>query len=49
MSSPTSIHWARLKRVMRYLVNKRISIWKFEPTASEARVNERATVTGEVV
>ena len=40
MSSPTYIHWAGLKRVMRYLVNKRISIWKFEPTASEARDNE---------
>ena len=34
------IHWARLKRVMRYLVNERISILKFEPTASEARDNE---------
>ena len=40
MSSPTNIHWARLKRVMRYLVNKRTSIWKFEPTANEARDNE---------
>ena len=40
MSSPTNIHWARLKRVMRYLVNKRKSIWKFEPTANEARGNE---------
>ena len=40
MSCPTNIHWARLKRVMRYLVNKRISIRKFEPTASEARDNE---------
>ena len=40
MSSPPNIHWARLKRVMRQLVNKRISIWKFEPTASEARDNE---------
>ena len=34
MSSPTNIHWAGLKRVMRYLVNKRISIWKFEPQRS---------------
>ena len=25
----TNIHWARLKRAMRYLVNKRTSIWKF--------------------
>ena len=40
MSSPTNSHWARLKRVMRYLVNKRTSIWKFEPTANEARDNE---------
>ena len=40
MSSPTKIHWARLKRVMRYLVNRRTSIWKFEPTANEARGNE---------
>ena len=40
MSYPTNFHWARLKRVMRYLVNKRISIWKFEPTASEARDTE---------
>ena len=36
MSSPRNIHWARLTRVMRYLANKRISIWKFEPTAGEA-------------
>ena len=49
MSSPTNIRWARLKPVMRYLVNKRI--WKFEPTASEAQDNEltATTVTGEVV
>ena len=40
MSSPTNIHGARLKRAMRYLVNKRTSIWKFEPTANEARENE---------
>ena len=40
MSSPTNIHWAMLKRTMRYLVNKRTSIWKFEPTANEARDNE---------
>ena len=40
MSAPTNITCARLKRVMRYLVNKRTSIWKFEPTASEARDNE---------
>ena len=40
MSSPTNIHWARLKRAMRYLVRKRTSIWKFEPTANEARDNE---------
>ena len=40
MSSPTNDHWARLKRAMRYLVNKRTSIWKFEPTANEARDNE---------
>ena len=39
MDSPTNIHWARLKRVMRYLVNKRTSIWKFDPSASEARDN----------
>ena len=26
MTSPTNNHWARLKRVMRYLVNKRIKI-----------------------
>ena len=25
---------------MRYLVNKRTSIWKFEPTTNEARDNE---------
>ena len=25
---------------MRYLLNKRTSIWKFEPTISEARDNE---------
>ena len=29
MSSSTNIHWAHLKRAIRYLVNKRISIWKF--------------------
>ena len=40
LSSPTEIHRARLKRVMRYLVDKRTSIWKFEPTANEARDNE---------
>ena len=40
MMSPTNIRWARLKRAMRYLVNKRTSIWKFEPTAKEARDNE---------
>ena len=40
MSSPTNTRWARLKCVVRYLVKKRISIWKFEPTASEARDNE---------
>ena len=40
MSSPTNIHWARLKRAIRHLVNKRTSIWKFEPTANEARDNE---------
>ena len=40
MSSPKNIHWARLKPVMRYLVNRRTSFWKFEPTASEARDNE---------
>ena len=40
MRSPTNTRWARLKRVMRYLLNKRTSIWKFEPTASEARDNE---------
>ena len=40
MFSPTHIHWARLKRVMRHLLNKRTSIWKFEPSASEARDNE---------
>ena len=40
MSSPTNIHWARLKRAMRYLGNKRTSIWMFEPTANEARDNE---------
>ena len=40
MRSPTNIYWARLKRVMRYLVNKRISTWRFQPTASEARDNE---------
>ena len=40
MSSPTNIHWAWLKRAMRYLVNKRTSISKFEPTANEARDNE---------
>ena len=40
MSSSTNIHWARLKRKMRYLVNKQTSIWKFEPTINEARDNE---------
>ena len=45
MSSPTSIHWARLKRVMRYMVNKRTSIWKFGPTASEALDNELAATS----
>ena len=40
MSSPTDVHWARLKRVMRYLVHKRTSIWKFEPTTSDARDTE---------
>ena len=40
MSSPTNIHWARLKQAMRYLVNKRTSTWKFEPTANEAQDNE---------
>ena len=40
MSSATNIHWAQLKRTMRYLVNKRTSIWKFEPTTNEARDNE---------
>ena len=28
-SSPTNVHWARLKRVMPYLVSKRVSIWEF--------------------
>ena len=40
MSSPRKIHSARLKSVKHYLVNKRTSIWKFGPTASEARDNE---------
>ena len=40
MSPPTNIHWARLTRAMRYLVNKRTTIWKFEPSASEARDSE---------
>ena len=40
MSAPTNIHWARLKRTMRYLVNKRTSIWNYEPTTNEARDNE---------
>ena len=39
-SSPKNIHRARLKCVMRYLVSKRTSIWKFEPTAREARGSE---------
>ena len=47
-SPPTNIHWARLTRAMRYLVNKRTSIWKFEPTANEARDNE-LTATSEAV
>ena len=34
------MNWARLKRTMRYLVNKRTSIWKLEPTTNEARDNE---------
>ena len=45
VSCPTNIHWARLKRVMRYLMNKRISIRKFEPTASDARYNELAATS----
>ena len=45
MSSPTNIHWARLKRVMRYLVNKRITISKFEPTSTEDRDNELTTTS----
>ena len=40
LSFPRNIHWARLKRAMRYLMNKRTSICKFEPTANEARDNE---------
>ena len=44
--SPTNIHWARLKRVMRYLLNKRTGSWKFEPTASESRDTE-LTVTSD--
>ena len=45
VSSPTNIHWARLKRAIRHLVNKRTSIWKFEPTANEARDNELAATS----
>ena len=28
MSSPTHVHWARLKRVIRYLVKKRVNIFE---------------------
>ena len=47
MSSPTNIHWVWLKQAMRLLVNKRTSIWKFEPTANEARDNE-LTATSDI-
>ena len=40
MSSPTNVLWSRLNRATRYLVNPRVSNWKFEPSASEARDNE---------
>ena len=41
MIPPTNIHChARLKRTMRYLVDKRTSIWKFDPSASETRASE---------
>ena len=41
MIPPTNIHChARLKRAMRCLVDKRTSIWKFDPSASEARASE---------
>ena len=31
MSSPTDVRLLRLKRVTRYLVKKRVSIWEFAP------------------
>ena len=40
MSYATNVRWARLKRVMRHQVNKRVIICKFEPSAREARDNE---------
>ena len=49
MSSPVNIHWARLQRVMRYLVNKQASIWKFKPSASEARDNELTATSHRVI
>lgn len=37
MSMPNNMHWARLKRTLRYLSSRKVAIWKFEPTADQAR------------
>ena len=40
MQHPTNVHWARLKRVLRYLVTRRVAEWSFEPTRERACCEE---------